>query len=328
MKGPGVSGKVGGRETPKGRAPGLATRHRPYGKARCGRRVNFILASRDESSMKMATYPQYLGLIHSRSPKNRGAAQAPASAGNIRGVGVDTGRTADRTQTEHQDERRRVTVAEAADILSITAEAVRTRIKRGRLDSVKDPPKPGGTVYVLLPVDLTRPNTDPTSQGQDQTTDQTPADSLAPLLEAKEETIEDLRGRVRYLERVLEEEREARTDERRRHDTLMAQLMQRIPELEPPAPPESPEPREEPERPLVRPERIQPERAEPLDPRRAEPERVPPERTEPRESPETAVDEQQGRGPTPDAGGPQTATERPFTDEQERRPWWRRWLGP
>ncbi len=150
---------------------------------------------------------------------------------------------ADRSQTEHPDERRRVTVSEAAHILGITAEAVRTRIKRGRLDSVKDPPKPGGTVYVLLEADQTRPNTDPTSQGQDQTTDQTPPATTERFAEVM---IEELRDRVRYLERVLEEEREARTDERRRHDTLMAQLMQRIPELEPPGElresPESPGP--------------------------------------------------------------------------------------
>jgi hypothetical protein len=203
------------------------------------------LASRDESSMNVHAYAQYLGLIHSRAPTNRGAAQALASAGNIRGVGVDTGRTADRTQTEHQDERRRVTVAEAADILGITAEAVRTRIKRGRLDSVKDPPKPGGTVYVLLEADQTGPNTDPTSQGQDQTIDQTRQDAPERFAEAM---IEELRDRVRYLERVLEEEREARTDERRRHDTLMAQLMQRIPELEPPGEASS-EARESPESP-------------------------------------------------------------------------------
>jgi hypothetical protein len=92
-------------------------------------------------------------------------------------VGVDTGRTADRTQTEHPDERRRVTVSEAADILGITAEAVRTRIKWGRLDSVKDSPKPGGTVYVLLEADQTKRNIDPTPQGQDQTADQTPPDA-------------------------------------------------------------------------------------------------------------------------------------------------------
>ena len=193
-------------------------------------------------------------------------------------MGAGAERVADRSQTEHPAERRRVTVSEAADILGITAEAVRTRIKRGRLDSVKDPPRPGGTVYVLLEADQIRPNIDPTSQGQDQTTDQTPPDATERFAEAM---IEELRDRVRYLERVLEEEREARTDERRRHDTLMAQLMQRIPELEPPA---SPEPRESPENP----------------------------------------------GPThtpTDAGeGPQTATERPFTEEEpaQRRSWWHR----
>jgi hypothetical protein len=188
----------------------------------------------------MATFAQYLGLIHSRAPTSGGAAQVPAGAGNIRGMGVGAEWAADRSQTEHQDERRRVTVSEAADILGITAEAVRTRIKRGRLDSVKEPPKPGGTVYVLLEADQTRPNIDPTSQGQDQTTVQTAPEATERFAEAM---IEELKDRVRYLERVLAEEREARTNERRRHDTLMAQLMQRIPELEPPG-----EARESPER--------------------------------------------------------------------------------
>src|SRR5215208_6910547 len=79
----------------------------------------------------------------------------------------------DRTATEQGPNRRRVTVAEASEILGITAEAVRTRIKRGKLDSVKEPPDRTGTVYVLLPADQTRQNIDPTSQGQDQTTGQT-----------------------------------------------------------------------------------------------------------------------------------------------------------
>jgi hypothetical protein len=46
-------------------------------------------------------------------------------------------------------------VAEASEILGITAEAVRTRIKRGKLDSVKEPPDRTGTVYILLEVDQT-----------------------------------------------------------------------------------------------------------------------------------------------------------------------------
>jgi hypothetical protein len=92
-------------------------------------------------------------------------------------------------------------------MLGITAEAVRTRIKRRKLDSVKEPDAPGGTVYVLLPPDQTGPNIDPTVKGQDQTLDQTGL-------------LEELRDRVRYLERQVEEEREAR----RRADTILAQL--------------------------------------------------------------------------------------------------------
>jgi hypothetical protein len=49
--------------------------------------------------------------------------------------------------------RRRYTVAEAAEALGITAEAARTRIRRGTLESVKE----GGKVYVLLSPDQTPP---------------------------------------------------------------------------------------------------------------------------------------------------------------------------
>jgi hypothetical protein len=143
-------------------------------------------------------------------------------------VGADQ---TDRSQTEHQDHRR-VTVAEAADILGITAEAVRTRIKRGKLESVKEPPAAGGTVYVLLEADQARPNADPTSQGYDQTADQTGA----ALLEAKDDLIAMLREQ-------LQAERQAHSEARR----LLAAALERIPpqlEAAPQArePPESPGP--------------------------------------------------------------------------------------
>src|SRR5215208_8544569 len=96
----------------------------------------------------------------------------------------------DRSETKPRQDRRRLTVAEASEILGITAEAVRTRIKRGKLDSVKEPPDRTGTVYVLLPADQTRQNIDPTSQGQDQTTGQT-------------ELVETLREQVAYLQGVI-----------------------------------------------------------------------------------------------------------------------------
>ena len=181
-------------------------------------------------------------------------------------------------------------MAEAAEILGISAEAVRGRVRRGTLPVERE----GGTVYILLD----GPAADRSTTDQPRTTtDQTTA------------FIASLQDQIQYLREQLDAEREARTEERRRHDTIVAQLTSRIPELEPPAPPE---PREEPERPLVRPERVQPERAEPVDPERVEPERVQPERAEPRESP---VIPGPTRTPTDAGEGPQ---------EPAGRPWWQR----
>src|SRR5829696_6865367 len=122
----------------------------------------------------------------------------------------------DRSETEHSPDRRRVTVAEAAEILGITAEAVRTRIKRDKLDSVKDPPRPGGKVYVLLNPDQTRPNTDPTPQGQDRTPDHT-------------QLVETLREQVAYLQGVIatrDRELEQRAEEIRRRDAALEREQQ------------------------------------------------------------------------------------------------------
>ena len=168
-------------------------------------------------------------------------------------------------------------MAEAAEILGISAEAVRGRVRRGTLPVERE----GGTVYILLD----GPAADRSTTDQPRTTtDQTTA------------FIASLQDQIQYLREQLDAEREARTEERRRHDTIVAQLTSRIPELEPPAPPE---PREEPEVPLVKPERVQPERAEPVDPRREEPERVRPERIEPERA-----------EPRPVTGGPQEGVQR------------------
>lgn len=115
---------------------------------------------------------------------------------------------------------RRLTVPEAADVLGITVEAVRGRIKRGKLENVKD----DGTVYVLLPIDQTRPD-------DDRTSDQ------SRLVEVLEGQVEDLRAR-------LDREQEANRENRR----IIAGLTQRIPELqaapgratEPPSSPSEP----------------------------------------------------------------------------------------
>src|SRR5918998_4330550 len=140
--------------------------------------------------------------------------------------------TADHTETQHGPNTRRVTVAEAAEILGITAEAVRTRIKRDKLRAVKEPPDRTGTVYVLLQADQTGPNIDPTPQGQDQTGGRTAVE------DELRERVEDLRERVASLERALER----RDDETERLHRIIGGLTQantnlaaRVPQLEAPA---------------------------------------------------------------------------------------------
>ncbi len=77
---------------------------------------------------------------------------------------------------------RRTTVVEAAEILGISAEAVRGRIRRGTLPVERE----RGTVYVLLET-LTDERT-PADQ---------PADRKDALITALTQQIEDLRERVR-----------------------------------------------------------------------------------------------------------------------------------
>jgi hypothetical protein len=99
---------------------------------------------------------------------------------------------------------RRTTVAEAAEVLGISAEAVRGRIRRGTLPVERE----GGAVYVLV-----------TETDQPRTTSDQPTDRTDLL-------IAELQDRVRSLE-------EANRENRR----IIAALTQRIPEIEPPPEP-------------------------------------------------------------------------------------------
>jgi len=113
---------------------------------------------------------------------------------------------------------RRVTVPEAATLLGISQDAVRSRLKRGTLRREK---MPDGTVLVSLG-DATndRPMTDSSANRQpDQPTDQRPTDEL----------VEVLRDQVDHLRDQLQQEREANRENRR----IIAGLVQRVPELEP-----------------------------------------------------------------------------------------------
>lgn len=135
----------------------------------------------------------------------------------------------DRPQTSRQ----RVAVAQAAEILGVTVEAIRGRIKRGTLDHERH----SGRVYVLLdadqPTNRTRPDTD-------QTTDRLQSESSA--------LISELRERVASLEHQLDLEREANRENRR----LLAAALERIPpQLEAPS-----EARESPQTVAEEPDRV------------------------------------------------------------------------
>ncbi|MBA2784280.1 MAG: hypothetical protein H0T74_15420 [Rubrobacteraceae bacterium] len=106
------------------------------------------------------------------------------------------------------------TVAQAADMLGITTGAVRNRLSRGTLRSTKE----SGTVYVLLPADMSR---DAMRDTTDTPGGMPPSDS--------DVLTSELRDRLRYVEGQLEAERQAHAEARR---LLMAALERIPPQLE------------------------------------------------------------------------------------------------
>jgi len=120
-------------------------------------------------------------------------------------------------EDQSQTGRRRLTVAEASEVLGVTVEAVRGRIKRGTLDHERT----DKGVFVFLEADQ---STDRTRPETNQTTDRLQSDSTA-LISAKDETIATLREQ-------LEAERQAHAEARR---LLMAALERIPPQLEAPS---------------------------------------------------------------------------------------------
>ena len=123
------------------------------------------------------------------------------------------------TNDDIPPDRLRLTVPDAARVLGISPEAVRNRLSRGTLESIKDQ----GTVYVLIYRDMVRHTADiPIDR---------PGESGA--------LISEMRGRIEDLRTQLESERQAHAEARR----LLAAALERIPpQLEAPS-----EPREAPE---------------------------------------------------------------------------------
>jgi hypothetical protein len=132
------------------------------------------------------------------------------------------------THRNDVDRTLRVPVSEAAQLLGISAEAVRQRIKRGTLDTEKSVE---GTVYVLLDASLADLNRNDSVRFGDRTGE------YGAL-------ISELRAHNATIREQLEAEREAR----RRADTIIAQLARAneeqartIRELEAPSEPPSDE---------------------------------------------------------------------------------------
>jgi len=138
----------------------------------------------------------------------------------------------DRT-VDHPDELTTVTVSDAAELLGLSTEAVRMRVKRGTLASTKI----GGTVYVLLDGPSERPNVKPNARTNDRANPRRNIEA-APVVANLQEHNADLRDQVEHLRRELD----TRNEELRRKDTIIMAMTQRIPELE-----TAPEPRDAPE---------------------------------------------------------------------------------
>jgi IS30 family transposase len=126
---------------------------------------------------------------------------------------------------------RALTVAQAADALGVSQDAVRKRIRRGTIQSGRNE---SGRVYVYVPASETAHKTD-------QDTSRTQSDSPA--------LTSELRDRLRYVEEQLEAERQAHAEARR---LLMAALERIPPQLEAPQ-----EARESPEAVGEQPERAE-----------------------------------------------------------------------
>lgn len=135
------------------------------------------------------------------------------------------------TNNDKSETRRlgqRYTVQEAAELLETTVDGVRSRIRRGTLDSMKV----AGTVYVLLTPDQAgqvEPSPDQSEIRRDDSSDPQARDDL---LKAKEETIAELRDQVAYMRAELRRRGETYLEESRRKDSIIMAMAQRIPELE------------------------------------------------------------------------------------------------
>ena len=122
----------------------------------------------------------------------------------------DQARPGDQTET-----RRRVTVREAARLLDTSVEGVRSRIKRGSLDSMRVQ----GTVYVVLGQEQIAQ--EGIRSGQARPDDRAESGDQARPYAALYRLVDEQGAMIDWLKREVE-----------RKDTIIMSITQRIPELE------------------------------------------------------------------------------------------------
>jgi hypothetical protein len=129
----------------------------------------------------------------------------------------------DRSTTGHTTGpgvRQRYTIPQAAKILGLTEEAVRQRVKRGTLDSIKVE----GKLFVLLQID----RSDDVSRGPEEPVNDTSKDTSDDLSKDTLRLVDALEDEVAHLRRQLDQANERDRENRR----IIAGLVQRVPELE------------------------------------------------------------------------------------------------
>jgi hypothetical protein len=135
----------------------------------------------------------------------------------------------DRSTTDHatgHESTQRYTIPEAAKALRLTEEAVRQRVKRGTLNSVKV----DGSLFVLLESDTSSDRSSEQEQPANDGSINRPNDTSR--------LVDVLEGEVAHLRRQLEQANERDRENRR----IIAALTGRIPELPPGSLPKPREP--------------------------------------------------------------------------------------
>ena len=124
-----------------------------------------------------------------------------------------------RQATDQPTTRRRASVRQAAEVLGISVEAVRGRIKR---DTIPHGKAEDGGVYVWLEIDQASDQSQPDGAQDGDRTSENAA------------LVEELQAEVAFMREEMQRRDERHAEEIRRRDHLLAAALARIPAIDPP----------------------------------------------------------------------------------------------